>query len=136
MIGVGLSPLSTSFRGHGEGDVVHRAVGRDDVASAGQMRRGGDSRRAFGCVGKPEERERIAVADVEEEVLAHVVGQLDRFDEGHAHDVTVERDRFVHVAADEREMMDARDPELLVLAIHASSPAVRCASRRPRAASS
>ncbi len=59
---------------HVEGQVIHRGVGRGDVAAADQVRRVRDTGLAFLGVWKPEESQGIALTDVEEEVLTHPVG--------------------------------------------------------------
>ncbi len=59
--------------------------------------------------GKVEEPEQRPVAEVEEEVAgAVVVAVLDQFDQREAEEILVERDRLLDVAADQREVMDAR----------------------------
>src|SRR5262249_57425866 len=63
---------------------------------------------------EPEEGQRIAVADVEEEVLAVAAGQVDRLDQWHAQDVAVELHRLGHVLAHQRQVVDAADVELAV----------------------
>ncbi len=102
-----------------EGDVVHGSVRREDVvrpprAESHHVARGGDAGRRPGGVGEPEEGQRVSVADVEEEVLARAIRQLDRLHEWHAEDVRVEVDRPRHVLAHERQVVDAADLELAI----------------------
>ena len=61
--------------------------------------------------GEPEERDAVAVAGVEEEVLSHAVGQVQRLDQRHAKDIAVEVDRALHVGADQRHVVDAAELE-------------------------
>ena len=65
-------------------DVVHRPDRGGEVAVVGPRRGRRDPRRGRWRVGEPEEGQRVAVADVEEEVLPHALGQLDRLDQRHA----------------------------------------------------
>src|SRR5262249_60088470 len=44
-------------------------------------------------IRKPEESERVAIAEVEEEVLTHAARQLDRLDQRHSEDALIEIDR-------------------------------------------
>ena len=73
-----------------------------------------DAGRRLGRVREPEERQRVAVAHVEEEVLAHAVRQVERLDQRHAEHVRVEVDGLRHVLADQRQVIDAADRELAV----------------------
>jgi hypothetical protein len=107
-------------RRHVEGHVVHGPDGAGQLALPGQGPGSGHSGRRLGRDREPEECERVTVADVEEEVLAHVEGKLDRLDERHAQDVAVEVDRPFHVAAHEGKVVD---PPQLELAVHTRRPA-------------
>jgi len=78
-----------------------------------------------GRVGEPEERERVAAAHVEEEVLARTGGQVDRLDQPHAEHLGVELHRPLHVGADERQVVDAAEVELLIPPLHGRPPRVR-----------
>ncbi len=69
---------------HVEGDVIHRAVRGHHRTLGRQIGRARDAGRGFWSVGEPEEGERIAIADVEKEVLAEPAGQIDRLDQRHA----------------------------------------------------
>jgi len=102
------------LRRHVEGDVVHRAVGADDRALAGQARRAGNARLRFRSAGKPEEGEAVAVADVEEEMLSEAAGKVDRLGQRHAEHIAIEPHRARHVFAHQRQMVDAPDLELHV----------------------
>ncbi len=95
---------------HVEGDMVHGADRARQVTLIGARRRRADAGHAVGRVGEPEEGEAVASAAVEEEVLPHAGRQLNRLDQRHAQHVRVEVDGPLHVAAHEREMVDA--PEL------------------------
>ena len=70
--------------GHVEGEVVQRAHRADDLADAGDRRGRRNARHAVGSLGEPEERDAVTVARVEEEVLAHAAGQVERLDQRHA----------------------------------------------------
>lgn len=111
-----LDVLVELLLGHIEGDVVHRAMRGDDLAVSRPVSGGRDTRRRLGCVREPEEGERVAVAHIEEEVLAHAAGELDRLHQRHPEDVAVELHRALHVAADERQMVDPAELELVVAA--------------------
>src|SRR6185503_8131744 len=65
-------------------------------------------------IGKPEERERVAIADIEEEMLTAAARQIERLDQRHAEHVRVEVHRARHVLAHQREMIDSADIEYLV----------------------
>ncbi len=65
-----------------------------------------------GAVGEPEERHAVAIACVEEEVLAHATGQVERLDQRHAKDIGIEVDGLLHVRADQRHVVDAAELEL------------------------
>ena len=123
MISVTSTPLSSSFSryssnfsgGDVERDVVHRADRGHAVADgrSGRRRRDRLARHALGRVREPEERDAVdAVAHVEEEVLAAAAGQLERLHELHAEHVLVPGDGLGHVAADEREVVEAAQLEL------------------------
>jgi len=74
--------------------------------SAGRCR---DAWHPGGRVREPEERQQVAAADVEEEVLAHAVRQLQRLDERKPEDVPVELDGLGHVAAHQRQVVHAAE---------------------------
>src|SRR5690348_2016750 len=95
-----------------EGHMVHRADRAEQLALLGPGLRRGDAGDAGRRVREPEERQAVAAAAVEEEVLPHAVGQLDRFDQRHAQDAGVEVDRLLHVGRDQREMVDPAELEL------------------------
>jgi hypothetical protein len=68
-----------------------------------------------GALGEPEERDPVdTVAHVEEEVLPTSLGQLECLHELHAEHVLVPSDGLGHVAAHQREMIDAAELELRV----------------------
>ncbi len=66
--------------------MIHGCVGRRDVTPADEIRGVTDAGLAFARVGEPEECQGVALADVEEEVLAHPVRQLDGLGQRHAQD--------------------------------------------------
>jgi len=70
----------------------------------------GDPRSRLRGIREPEERQAVTTATVEEEVLAHAGRQLDGLDQRHTQHVAVELDGPGHVAAHQREVVDA--PEL------------------------
>ncbi len=94
-----------------ERDVVHRSVRACDRSACRQVGRRRDARRCLGRVREPEEGQAVAIADVEEEMLALAAGQVERLDQRHAQDVAVEFDRPRHVTAHEGEVVDAFDFE-------------------------
>ena len=102
--------------------MVHRAVGGRELVGSWR----GDARRSEGSIGKPEEGQRVAVPAVEEEVLASVVGQLERLRQGHPEHVAIELDGLRHVLADQRQVIHPAQLELLVLilghAVTSASP--------------
>ena len=71
-----------------------------------------------GASGKPEERQRVAAAHVEEEVLARAARQVKRLDQPHAEHLGVELHGPLHVRADQRQVIDAAEIELLVPPLH------------------
>src|SRR3954454_10888642 len=73
---------------------------------------------------EPEEGQAVVAADVEEEVLPHVVRKLDGLDERHPQDVGVEVDGALHVAAYQREVVDAPQFEFAVLRSHERPPSM------------
>ena len=79
-----------------------------------------------GAFGEPEEGEAVAAAAVEEEVLSHAGGQLDRLDQRHAEHVRVEVDRPLHVPAYERQVVDAPQLEPAGTACHETALPRRC----------
>ena len=118
-LGLELGPvLEELLLGHVEGDVVHRADRARPLAEAGNGDRSRDARHGVGRVREPEERERVAAAHVEEEVLARTARQVDRLDQPHAEHAGVELDGALHVRADERQVVDAAEAEFLVLPLH------------------
>src|SRR5690606_39587104 len=102
--------------------MVHRPVRRREAAARRQ--RGGrrNARYRFGGIGEPEEGEAVAVADVEEEMLAAPAGKVDRLGERHAELVAVEFDRSRHILAHEREVIDPAEFELAIRCSHHPSP--------------
>ena len=108
-----LAVLLEALERHVEGEVVHRRVGRREVALARQGGRVGDARDAGRPPREPEEREAVVVPDVEEEVLP-AVRQVDRLDERHAQHIAVEPNRPRHVARHQRDVVDPAQLELLV----------------------
>jgi hypothetical protein len=90
--------------------VIHRRDGRREP---GPLR--GHSRRGFGRVREPEERQRVTVSDVKEEVLTDSARKIDRLDQRHAELVGVEVDGFFHVPRDQSEVMESLECEFLVL---------------------
>ena len=92
--------------------MVHRAHRAGDLTDT--RNRGGrrDAWHPIGCVGEPEERHAVTVACVEEEVLTHAAGQVERFDQRHAEHTRIEVDGLLHVRAHQRHMVDAAELEL------------------------
>src|SRR4029077_5997284 len=85
-----------------------------------------------GGIGEPEERERVAAAHVEEEVLALAVRQVERLDQPHAEHLGGALDGPLLVRADQRQVVDAAEIELLVPPFHersSSGLAVRSKSK-------
>ena len=68
--------------------------------------------RGGGRLRVPEEGEAAAVADVEEEVLAHPLRQIDGEHQRQAEEPAVEVDGPLHVGADEREVVHPSQLEL------------------------
>ena len=114
---------------HVEGDMVHGADRARQLTLIGARRRRADAGHPVGRVGEPEEGETVATAAVEEEVLPHAGRQLDRLDQRHAEDVRVEVDGPLHVAAHEREMVDA--PQLESACVGSAWVDVACACHEP-----
>src|SRR3546814_8156085 len=86
--------------------MVRRSVLRHEIAPRwqcfGRRKAGG----GFGGVREPEESDAVAIADVEEEVLAASAGQVERLHQRHAARVAVEFDRLRHILAHECEVVD------------------------------
>src|SRR5690606_34789977 len=72
-------------------------------------------------VREPEERQAVAAAAVEEEVLAQAARQFQRLDQRHSENAGVEVDGALHVGRHERQMVDAAELELGVAAGHETS---------------
>src|SRR5207302_7651906 len=60
----------------------------------------------------------VAIADVEEEMLAEVPRQIDGLDQRHAQDVAVELHGLGHVLADQRQVVHPANLELGVVLRH------------------
>jgi hypothetical protein len=114
------------FLGHVKRDVVHRANGAGPLPEAGHRHRRGDAGNRLWRVREPEERQRVATAHVKEEVLTRVTRQIQRLDQPHAKHLRVELDSLFHVRADQSEVIDTAQIELLVLPLHAGL--LRCAA--------
>jgi hypothetical protein len=118
----GLEPLVVLvelFRRHIEGDVVERADGRVPLRHIRLLfarRRIEVAGPAVGPVGQPEDRQRGAVADVENELLPATgpFGQVHRLDQGHPQDVAIELDGALHVVAHQRHMIEPAEAEFIV----------------------
>ncbi len=93
--------------------MIHRAMSRGQRSLIWPSHRSGDSGCCLGCIGEPEERDAVAPTTVEEEMLAHACGQLDRLDQGHPQHVCIEVHRALHVLAHEREVIDPQIFKLL-----------------------
>ena len=124
---------------HEAGEPDHRAA-RHATARTAREALGvdrSDARRGLGSIGEPKVGQQVALANVEEEVLAtwtapakapglaarnairpgparpargagsRTVRQLDGLDQGKAKQIAVEADRALHVRADQREVADA-----------------------------
>ena len=76
-------------------------------------------------VGEPEERDAVAVAGVEEEVLPRAAGQVQRLDQRHTEHVAVEVDGARHVRAHQRDVVDAAELELGVGVVRLDHPGSR-----------
>src|SRR5216683_1920207 len=104
-----LAILVDLFPRHVEGHVVHRGVRGNEIVGIGRLAnilaRRRYSRRGLGRIRKTEEREQIALANVEEKVMPPPVGHLYVPHHRHAQDVVVEINRLCHVAADQGEMV-------------------------------
>src|SRR3546814_4383531 len=70
--------------------MVHRPVGGDEAALRRQRRGGRDARHRLGRIGKPEKGKAVAIADVEEEMLAAPAGQVDRLGQRRSEEPTSE----------------------------------------------
>src|SRR3546814_3224911 len=81
-----------------------------------------DARHRLGRIGKPEKGKAVAIADVEEEMLAAPAGQVDRLGQRHAELVAVEFDRLRHILAHEREVVDPAKLEFAIRCSHHPSP--------------
>src|SRR5215469_15495764 len=114
--------LEEFFFGHVERDVVHRADRAGPLPNAGQRDRSGHTGNRIGVVREPEERQRVASAHVEKEMLAGAGRQVDRLDETHAEHLGVELDRDLHVGAHQRQVVDAPEVEFLVPPLHTDLP--------------
>jgi hypothetical protein len=68
----------------------------------------------LGRAREPEERDAVAVAGVEEEVLSHPHREVDRLDQRHSEHVRVEVDGARHVLADQGDVVDPAQLELRV----------------------
>src|SRR6202171_5651701 len=78
--------------GHMEGQVVHGADGAHDVTDARDRLWRRNAGHPVGSVCEPEERDAVTAACVEEEVLSHAAGQVQRLNQRHAEDIAVEVD--------------------------------------------
>src|SRR3546814_7787717 len=81
--------------------MVHRPVRRHETTLRRQRGGGRDAGNGFGRVGEPEKGETVAIADVEEEMLATPAGQVDRLGKWHAELVAIEFDRLRHIRSEE-----------------------------------
>src|SRR3546814_4470851 len=86
--------------------MVHRPVRRHETTLRRQRGGGRDAGNGFGRVGEPEKGETVAIADVEEEMLATPAGQVDRLGKWHAELVAIEFDRLRPILAHEREVVE------------------------------
>ena len=91
--------------------MVHRAVGRAEVTLAGHGGWRGHPGSGRWRIGEPEEGNRVAVATVEEEVLAPTAAQLNGLDQRQAQYALVEGHGGSHVATHQRQVIDAPGAE-------------------------
>src|SRR5882757_6743924 len=106
-----LPVLVELLRRHVEGQVVHGAHGAHDVTDPWDRFRRRKAWDPVGSVGEPEERNAVAAACIEEEVLSHATRQIQRLNQRHAKHIAVKVDGTLHVGADQRHVVDSAELE-------------------------
>jgi hypothetical protein len=84
----------------------------------------GAAGRGFGRIREPEEGQAIAIADIEEEVLAPAHQQVDGLGKRHPQHVAVEFHCSRHVLAHQGKVVDAHEIEFRIGRGHHPSPLV------------